>query len=112
MQTCPCMCVRAVVTVSPVLHRRTGPLAPRDNHSLAEGHLFFTDHCLLSTALTLSVPCSPMPMVSSVDQAAAYQVCSHPASVCLVDHVLHGDCPDVMTLVSQPRTVAYYTRGE
>ena len=54
----------------------------------------------------------PMPMVSSVDQAAAYQVCSHPASVCLVDHVLHGDRPDVMTLGSQRRTVAYYTRGE
>ena len=50
-------------------------------------------------------------MVSSVDQVAAYQVCSHPASVCLVDHVLHGDCPDVMTLGSQRRTVAYYTRG-
>ena len=43
----------------PALHRRTGPLAPRDNHSLAEGHWFFTDYCLLSTALTLSVPCKP-----------------------------------------------------
>ena len=95
----------------PALHRGTGPLAPRDNHPLAEGHWFFTDHCLRSTALTLSVPCSPMPMVSSVDQVAAYQVCSHPVSVCLVDHVLHGDCPDVMTLGSQRRTVAYYTRG-
>ena len=96
----------------PALHRRTGPLAPRDNHSLAEGHWFFTDYCLLRTALTLSVPCRPMPMVSSVDQVAAYQVCSHPASVCLVDHVLNGDCPDVMTLGSQRRTVAYYTRGK
>ena len=96
----------------PALHRRTGPLAPRDNHSLAEGHWFFTDHCLLSNALTLSVPCNPMPMTSSVDQVAAYQVCSHPASVCLVDHVLHGDCPDVMTLGSQRRTVAYYTWGQ
>ena len=73
---------------------------------------FFTDHCLRSTALTLSVPCSPMPMVSSVDQVAAYQVCSHPASVCLVDHVLHRKCPNVMTLGSQRRTVAYYSRGE
>ena len=73
---------------------------------------FFTDYCLLSTALTLSVPCRPMPMVSSVGQVAAYQDCSHPASVCLVDHVLHGDCPDVMTLGSERRTVAYYTRGE
>ena len=96
----------------PALHRRTRLLAPPDNHSLAEGNWFFTDHCLLSTALTLSVPCIPMPMVSSVDQVAAYQVCSHPASVCLVDHVLHGDFPDVMTLGSQRRTVAYYTRGE
>ena len=61
--------------------------------------------------MTLSVPCSPMRMVSSVDQVAAYQVCSHPASVCLVDHVLQGDCPDVMTLESQQRTVAFYTRG-
>ena len=25
----------------PALHRRAGPLAPRDNRSLAEGHLFF-----------------------------------------------------------------------
>ena len=96
----------------PALHRRTGPLAPRDNNSLAEGHWFCTDDCLLSTALTLFVPCSPMPMVSGVDQVAAYQFCSHPASVCLVDHVLHGDCLDVMTLGSQRRTVAYYTRGE
>ena len=96
----------------PALHRRTGPLAPRDNHSLAEGHWFFTDHCLLSTALTLSVPCSPMPMVSSVSQVAAYQVCGHPASVCLVDHVLHGDCLNGLTLESQRTTVAYYTRGE
>ena len=34
----------------PALHRRTGPLAPRDNHSLAAGHWFFhrlllTEHC-------------------------------------------------------------------
>ena len=96
----------------PAVHRRTRPLAPRDNHSLAEGHWFFTDYCLLSTALTLSVPCRPMSMVSSVGQVAANQDCNHPASVCLVGHVLHGDCPDVMILGSQRRTVAYYTRGE
>ena len=112
MQTCLCMGVRAVVTVAPHCIAGHDRYAPRDNHSLAEGHWSFTDPCLLSTALTLSVPCSPMPMVSSVDQVAGYQVCSHPASVCLVDHVLHGDCPDVMTLGSQRRTVAYYTRGE
>ena len=94
------------------LHRRTGPLAPRDNHTLAEGHWFYSAHCFKSTALTLSVPCSPMPMVSSVTQVATYQVCGHPASVCLVDHVLHGNCPNVMTLESQRRTVAYYSGGE
>ena len=63
-------------------------------------------------ASALAVPCSPMPMVTSVSQMTAYQVCSHPASACLVDHVLHGNCPDVMTLGSQRRTVAFYSRGE
>ena len=57
--------------------------------------------CLRSTAPALAVPCSPMPMGTSVNQMAAYQVCSHPASVCLVDNVVHGTCPDVMTLGSQ-----------
>ena len=89
----------------PALHRTTGPLPPRDNHTLAEGHWFYLDHCFLSTALTLSVPCSPMPIVSSVNQVAAYQVCS------LGDHVLHGNCPHVMTLGSQRRTVAHYSTG-
>ena len=87
-------------------------MALRDNHYLAEGHWFLTDRCLLSTPLTLSVPCSPMPMVSNVDLVAAYQVCSHQASVCLVDHLLQGDCPHVMTLGSQRRTLAYYSRGK
>ena len=96
----------------PVYVCEKGPLAPRDNHSLAESHWFYQDHCLQSTALTLSVPCSPMPVVCSMDQVAAYQVCSHPASVFLVDHVLHGNCPNVLTLGSQSRTVAYYSRGE
>ena len=96
----------------PALHRRTGPLAPRTTTPWPKAIGFFTDYCLLSTALTLSVPCRPMPLFSSVGQVAAYQDCSHPAIVCLVDHVLHGNCPDVMTLGSQRRTVAYYTRGE
>ena len=96
----------------PTLHRRTGPLAPRDNHTLAEGHWFCSDRCIQSTAPTLAVPCSPMPTVTSVSQMAAYQVCSHSASVCLVDHVLHENCPDVMILGSQRRAVALYTRGE
>ena len=96
----------------PALHRRTGPLAPRDNHTLAEGHWFYSDYRFQSTALTLSVPCSPMPMVSRVNQVAAYQICSHPASVRPVHHVLHGKRPNVMTLGSQRGTVAYYSRGE
>ena len=95
----------------PALHRGTGPLAPRDNHTLAEGHWFYSGHCFLSTALTLPVPCSLMPMVTSVSQMDAYQVCRNPAGVCLVDHVLHGDFPDVMPFGSQRRTVAYYSRG-
>ena len=68
--------------------------------------------CLRSTVPVLAVPCSPMLMVTSANQMAAYQVCSHPASLCLVDHVLHGNCPDGMTLGSQRRTVAFYSRGE
>ena len=68
--------------------------------------------CLPSTAPALAVPCSPMPMVTSLSQMAAYQVCSHTASVCLVDHVVHGNCPAVMTLGSQRRAVAYYSREE
>ena len=68
--------------------------------------------CLGSSASALAVPCSAMPVVSSVNQMAAHQDCSHPASVCLVDHVLHGVCPNVMTLGSQRRAVAFYSRGE
>ena len=73
---------------------------------------FCPDHCLLSAAPALAVPCSPMPMVTSVSQVAAYQVCNHPASVCLVDHVVHGNCPDVMSLGNQRRAVAFYSWGE
>ena len=58
----------------PALHRRTGPLAPRDNHSLAEGHWFFTDYCLLSTALTLSVP-RPMGFYPSLQGLPYPYVC-------------------------------------
>ena len=60
----------------------------------------------------MDVPCSPMFMVTSVSQMAAYQVCGHPASVCLVDHVVQGNCPDGMTLGSQRKTVVFYYRGE
>ena len=68
--------------------------------------------CLRSSAPALAVPCGFMPRVTSVNQMAAYQVCSHAASVCLVDHVLYGICCNVMTLKSQRRAVACYSRGE
>ena len=74
-------------------------LTPSLNRVRRSRHLHI--HCLWSSAPTLPVPCSPMPVVTSVNQMAAYQVCSHPASVCLADHVLHGICPYVMTLGSQ-----------
>ena len=77
-------------TLSPVRHSK---------------HLYI--RCLRSTIPAMALPCSPMVMVTSVDQ-----VCSQPTSVCLVDHVLHGNCPDVMTLGSQRRAVAYYSRKE
>ena len=34
----------------PALHRRAGPLAPRDNHSLAESHFFFPPSWLVAQA--------------------------------------------------------------
>ena len=68
--------------------------------------------CLRSSAPALVVPCSPLPVVTSVNQMAANLVCSHAAIVCLVDHVLHGICPNVMTLGSQRRAVGFYSRGD
>ena len=85
-------------------------LTPTFNQVRRSKHLQV--RCLRSTVPALAVPCSPMPMVTSVNHMAACQVCSHPAGVCHVDHVLHGDCSDVMTFRSQRRTVAYYSRGE
>ena len=41
----------------PALHRRTGPLAPRDNHSLAEGHWIFSVYCLAYGFLCLGALC-------------------------------------------------------
>ena len=52
-------------------------------------------------------PCSPMPPVTSANQMAAYQVCTHQASVSLVDHVLHGICPDILSFWSQQRALAF-----
>ena len=60
----------------------------------------------------MAVLCSPMLMVTSVNQVAAYQVCGHQASLCLPDHVLRGNCRDVMTLGSQQRAVAFYSTGQ
>ena len=105
----PIQCVPGQVQEScraPVTVNLT-PTLSRVRHSR---HLHI--RCLQSTAPALAVPCSPMPMVTSVNQMAAYQVCSPPASVCIVDHVVHGNCPDVLTLGSQRRAVAYYSRGE
>ena len=78
--------------------------SPPDGDRLSK-HLHI--RCLWSPGPAYVVPCSPMPVVTSVNQVAAYQVCSHPATVCLVDHVLHGICPNVMTLGSQQRAVAF-----
>ena len=71
------------------LHRKTGPLAPQDNHTLVKGHCFCSDCCFQSTALTLAVPCSPMPMVSSVSKmavimfAATQRVCALLTMCCM-----------------------------
>ena len=79
-------------------------LTPSPNRDRFSKHLHI--RCFWSPASSQVVPCSPMPLVNSVNQVAAYQVCSHQASVCLVDHVLQGICPNVMTLESQRRAVA------
>ena len=85
-------------------------LTPGLNQVRHSRHLHI--RCLWSCVPGLAVPCSPMPVVTSLNQMAAYQVCSHPASVCLDDHVVHGICPNVMTLGSQRRAVAFYSRGK
>ena len=85
-------------------------LTPGINRVWHSKHLHI--RCLRSTVPAKAVPCGTMLMVTSVNQMAAYQVCCHPASVCLVDHVVHGICPDVMTFGSQQRAVARYSRGE
>ena len=106
----PTQCVPGQVQDScraPVTVNALTPTLSQVGHSR---HLHI--RCLRSTALALAVPCSPMPMVTKMSQMAACQVCSHPATVYLVDHVVHGNCPDVMTLGSQRRAVAYYCRGE
>ena len=106
----PTQCVPGQVQDSCRAPATVNVLTPTLNRVRHSRHLHI--RYLRSIAPALAVPCSPMPMVTSVSQMAAYQVCSHPASVCLVDHVVHGNCPDVMTLGSQRRAVAYYSRGE
>ena len=106
----PTQCVPGQVQDSrspPVTVNVLAPTLNRVQHS-KDLHI----RCLQSTAPALAVPYSPLLMVTSVGHMVAYLVCSHRASVCLVDHVLHGNCPDVMTLGSQRRAVAFYSRGE
>ena len=85
----------------------------RTSRPVASGQ--FSKHlhirCFWSSAPAQVVPCSFMPVITRVNQVAAYQVCSHPASVSPVDHVLHGICPNVMTLGSQQRALAFESRG-
>ena len=104
------MCVPGQVQNSCRTPITVNVLTPTLNRVLDSKHLHI--RCLRSTAPALAVPCSPMPMATSVTQMATYQVCSHPASSCLVDHLLHENCPDVMTLESQRRTVAFYSGGK
>ena len=105
----PTQCVPGQVQDSYETPVTVNVLIPTLNRARHSRHLHI--RCLRSTALALAVPCSPMPVVTSVNQMASYQVCSPPASVCLVDHVLHGNCPDVMSLWSQRKAVACYSRG-
>ena len=107
-----CQLLTRAETMSQRKKRSQIPLCQSTDRCSEHSSAVVPEYGCKSTALTLSVPCRPMPMVSSVSQVAAYQDCSHPASVCLVDHVLHGYSPNEITLVSQRRTVAYYTRGE
>ena len=85
-------------------------LTPSLNRERFSKHLHIC--CFWSPAPALALPCSPLPVVTSVNQVAAYQVCSLQANVCHVDHVLHAMCPNVMTLGSQRRAVASWSRGE
>ena len=50
------------------------------------------------------MPCTPIRVVTGVSQMAACQVCSEPASECLLDQVLHGLCPNVMTSGERSRS--------
>ena len=108
--TRPTQCVPGQVQDSCRAPGEVNVLTPTLNRVRRSRHLH--TRCLQSSARSLAVPCSPMPVVTRVNQMPAYQVCSHPASVCLVDHVLHGICPNVMTLGSQRRAVAYYSSRE
>ena len=106
----PTQCVPGQVQDSCRAPVTVNVLTPTLNRVRRSKHLHIG--CLKSTAPALAVPCSPLPMVTSANQMTAYQVCSHPATVCLVDHVVHGICPDVMTFGSQRKAVAFYPRGE
>ena len=99
----PTQCVLGQVQESCRAPVTVNVLTPTLNWVRRSRHLHI--RCLRSSAPALAVRCSAMPLVT------AYQICSHTASVCLVDHVLHGGCPNVLTLGSQRRAVAFYSRG-
>ena len=105
----PSQCVPGQVQDSCRAPVTVNVLTPNLNRVRRSRHLHIC--CLRSSAPAPAVPCSPMPLVTSVNQIAAFQVCIRPARVCLVDHVLHGICPNVMTLGSPPRAVDFYSRG-
>ena len=84
-------------------------LTPSLNRVRSSKHLH--NRCFWGPAPALVVPCTPMPVVTSVSQMAAYQVFSHPASECIVDHALHGLCPNVMTFGEPTRSSGFLHQG-
>ena len=110
LTTRPNQCVPGQVQESGTATVSVIVLTPSRNRELFSKHPHIC--CFWSPAPALVVPCSPMPVVTSVNQVAAYQACSHQATACHVDHVLHAICPNVMTLGSQRRAVASWSRGE
>ena len=54
--------------------------------------------CFQSSDAALVPPCTPMPVVSTVSQ-------------CLVHHVLHGICPNVMTFREPTRSGGFLDQG-
>ena len=61
-----------------------------------------------SVAPALVVPCTPIPVATSVCQITAYQVCSHST---IVDHVLHGMCSSVITFGQPTMSGGFLDKG-